>query len=809
MGVYLLKSSAILVIFWLLYVFFLEKENMHRFKRFYLVTSVLVAFIIPLLSITQYIYVESTDSFNFSNNLIPFAINEQQGVIETPFWTLESILWSVYILGVVLFSFRFIKNLFGIVKTIKTNEKQKQSSITFVLLKHLINPHTFLNFIFLNKFKFQKNEVPKEVLLHEEIHAKQRHSLDILFIELMQIVFWFQPFIWLFKCRIKLNHEFLADQAVIDAGYKPSTYQNTLLNYSSHQDYGLANAIDYSSIKKRFTVMKTQTSQQKKWTLRLLVLPLLGLLFYSFSNHEIVEVEKSANILVNGKPCDQCTLSVEAIKNLELNTNKNQEIVSFSAKISGKMTEFIKGNKLNETIKKYLSETSTPEFVQLLNIKVKGQKTPRNVLIQVKEGQQRIPSAKELAEYNSWAKKMKTKFEIMPESEKVNGYPHMINDEIFRYHKSIFKRMTKVQKDNSESLPEAVLVTEWPMPTAVIVNKTPNQQKPPTAKEIAEYNAWAKKMSGQISKAKSSKYSDYPIIKQKDIVRYKSIYNRMTEKQKATAEAFPNIPPPPPPVMDTIYTYKRLLNRVKSNPKNREANIIYLKKIYNEMNEKQKNQVENPSGIENLPPPPPPPPPTKVPQYKNGNRKTLKQIIEETPENVESGYEVLDNGESHYFIIYKSKKTYYNKDGFITDGKGNILPPPPPPPTPPAQKKANKSKGGPNADYIISDFQNCLQLPKSFITKNDEKLKIKCLENYTDNKLQIFNRWGNLVYSKENYNNNWDGTVEKSFAQDGSDKVIPGTYYYVFSSPKLEAQKAGYVLINSKNTDAVVIKKSK
>jgi len=806
MEIYLLKSSAILVIFWLLYVFFLEKENMHRFKRFYLVTSVLVAFIIPLLSITQYIYVESTDSFNFSNNLIPFAINEPQGVIETPFWTLESILWSVYILGVVLFSFRFIKNLFGIVKTIKTNEKQKQSSITFVLLKHLINPHTFLNFIFLNKFKFQKNEVPKEVLLHEEIHAKQRHSLDILFIELMQIVFWFQPFIWLFKCRIKLNHEFLADQAVIDAGFKPATYQNTLLNYSSHQDYGLANAIDYSSIKKRFTVMKTQTSQQKKWTLRLLVLPLLGLLFYSFSNHEIVEIEKSANILVNGKPCDQCTLSVEAIKNLELKTSKNQEIVSFSAKISGKMTEFIKGNKLNETIKKYLSETSTPEFVQLLNIKVKGQKTLRNVLIQVKEGQQRIPSAKEIESYNTWAKNVRSKF-----VKYSNGAVFMppIEEEGLVENLRIYSRMTKEQKEKAVEMPYPNLDADT-IEKSINESLSQNQQKPPTAKEIAEYNAWAKKMSGQISKAKSSKYSDYPIIKQRDLVRYKSIYSRMTEKQKKDAEAFPNIPPPPPPpVMDTIYTYKRLLNRVKSNPKNREANIIYLKKIYNEMNEKQKNQVENPSGIENLPPPPPPPPPTKVPQYKNGNRKTLKQIIEETPENVESGYEVLDNGESHYFIVYKGKKTYYNKDGFITDDKGNILPPPPPPPAPPAQKKANKSKGGQNADYIISDFQNCLQLPKSFITKNDQKLKIKCLENYTDNKLQIFNRWGNLVYSKENYNNNWDGTVEKSFAQDGSDKVIPGTYYYVFSSPKLEAQKAGYVLINSKNTDAVVIKKSK
>ena len=111
------------------------------------------------------------------------------------------------------------------------------------MLKQLINPHTFFNYIFLNKTKFENRALPKEVILHEETHAKQKHSLDILFIELLQIVFWFQPLIWLYKTRIKLNHEFLADQAVIDNGFEPANYQNTLLSYSSNdENYTLANA---------------------------------------------------------------------------------------------------------------------------------------------------------------------------------------------------------------------------------------------------------------------------------------------------------------------------------------------------------------------------------------------------------------------------------------------------------------------------------------------------------------------------------------------------------------------------------------
>jgi len=85
--------------------------------------------------------------------------------------------------------------------------------------------------------------------------------------------------------------------------------------------------------------------------------------------------------------------------------------------------------------------------------------------------------------------------------------------------------------------------------------------------------------------------------------------------------------------------------------------------------------------------PPPPPPPTKAAQYKNGKKKTLNEIIAETPKGVQSGYELLENGESHYYILHKGKKTYYNKDGYITNNKGKVIPPPPPPPPAPIKPK--------------------------------------------------------------------------------------------------------------------------
>ena len=145
----------------------------------------------------------------------------------------------------------------------------------------------------------QKYQVPKEVLFHEQTHAIQKHSLDILFIELIQIICWFNPFIYFIRKSIKLNHEFLADQAVLSKGINSSQYQNLLLLFSSNTTTPvLANSINFLLIKKRFTVMKKQKSKSKIWIRSFLLLPLLAVLIYSFSTVQEIEKYNSASIEV-------------------------------------------------------------------------------------------------------------------------------------------------------------------------------------------------------------------------------------------------------------------------------------------------------------------------------------------------------------------------------------------------------------------------------------------------------------------------------------------------------------------------------
>ncbi|WP_037316619.1 M56 family metallopeptidase [Salegentibacter sp. Hel_I_6] len=320
---YILKSVTILATLLLFYKLLLEKEDMHTFKRFYLLFSVIASIGIPLITITTYI---EPASQNFSPTMLQsseeISIAEDQSFMDY----LPFILWSIYALGVTFFSIKFIRNLRELLVKISINPKVKKEGFTRILLQEEIDPHTFLNYIFLNKKKYEQKQIPKEVIIHEEAHANQRQSLDILFVEFLQIIFWINPLIFFLKDFIKLNHEFLADREVLKKGIQKTEYQTTLLSFSSghlHSDF--VNPINYSSIKKRFTVMKTQTSKRTIWVRSLLILPLVSLLFFSFSNRELVEKDISS---FQAESSNSKTLALEVNESGKVFFQKNQTEMS-------------------------------------------------------------------------------------------------------------------------------------------------------------------------------------------------------------------------------------------------------------------------------------------------------------------------------------------------------------------------------------------------------------------------------------------------------------------------------------------------
>ncbi|GAA4324179.1 hypothetical protein GCM10023115_53360 [Pontixanthobacter gangjinensis] len=286
MLIYLLKSGLCLLILFGFYKLCLENENFHKIKRVYLLGALILAFSLPLITLTYQVEVEPVpDPSGFEE--VNFTGSKLENKSEV--WdNLYIIAISIYLLGFLFFGYRFFKNLRSLLTQAWKNEKIRELNYIFILLGQKLVPFSFLNYIFLNRTEFKKDEISQAVIEHEKAHVNQKHSLDLLFIEILQVIFWFNPLFYWIKRSIKLNHEFLADSEVLAKDFNALEYSNILFNYSSgYHHNALASPLNHSLIKKRI-IMITKDFSIKKLLLRAgLFLPVLGGCIFLFNN-EIV-----------------------------------------------------------------------------------------------------------------------------------------------------------------------------------------------------------------------------------------------------------------------------------------------------------------------------------------------------------------------------------------------------------------------------------------------------------------------------------------------------------------------------------------
>ena len=155
MEMYLINSAACLAILLLFYKLLLENETMHRFKRFYLLSSVLLALLIPFITFTTYVEVPTDSLQQLSGSSLMISETDSPSKLN---WA--TILWIIYGLGVVVFSIKFSSNLIRLIRRIQQNLKLKNKSYVNVLLSDKIVPHTFFNYLFFNKEDYLNKQIP-------------------------------------------------------------------------------------------------------------------------------------------------------------------------------------------------------------------------------------------------------------------------------------------------------------------------------------------------------------------------------------------------------------------------------------------------------------------------------------------------------------------------------------------------------------------------------------------------------------------------------------------------------------------------
>jgi hypothetical protein len=162
---------------------------------------------------------------------------------------------------------------------------------TIVLLNEKIVPHSFWRYIFINREDYYKGLIPKEIIAHECAHVRQRHTFDILFIELLIAFGWFNPAFYLYRNKMKQNHEFLADDAVVGSNHTIiPVYQSFLINYlPSNKNIIFTSHFNFLIIKKRLIMLTKRTSKKRIWCSIVALIPVIIAAIFVFSTKIVAQ----------------------------------------------------------------------------------------------------------------------------------------------------------------------------------------------------------------------------------------------------------------------------------------------------------------------------------------------------------------------------------------------------------------------------------------------------------------------------------------------------------------------------------------
>ena len=243
-----LKIVLVSALLLAVYYIFLEKEKVLKFNRFYLLFSLVFAYAVPFISLTIPNFEKSKPNLIIGNVVqqqAVFVSNAEQNNVNWMF-----LIPIIYVSVALLF---LVKAIFSVYKilNLKGQTLMYQHQKIKILEKETA-PFSFLNKIYFGKNYWIDNKIDQRIFLHEKLHVQQKHSFDILFIEILKIVTWFNPALYFYKKAMINNHEFLADENVVNNHYEVKSYQHLILDeIAHHQNYQLTHQFNFYNTKKR------------------------------------------------------------------------------------------------------------------------------------------------------------------------------------------------------------------------------------------------------------------------------------------------------------------------------------------------------------------------------------------------------------------------------------------------------------------------------------------------------------------------------------------------------------------------------
>lgn len=281
--IYILKVSLSLGVVFLFYHLVLRRLTFYNWNRWYLMGYSVLCFFLPFIDISIALE-QSAIKDNAVITWVPVLgqnfINEPEESVTLGAWDYAGL---VLITGILIMLIRFCIQLWSIRRMRRNAVLLSEDGMRLYQVDAAIIPFSFGDSIFINKDQHNIHEL-EEIIRHEFVHVKQKHSVDIIWGELLCLFNWYNPFAWLLKKAIRQNLEFIADRHVLEQGMDRKQYQYLLLKVIGNNHFSIANQFNFSSLKKRIAMMNKLRTARFHLVKFLFILPLVSVLLLAFRN---------------------------------------------------------------------------------------------------------------------------------------------------------------------------------------------------------------------------------------------------------------------------------------------------------------------------------------------------------------------------------------------------------------------------------------------------------------------------------------------------------------------------------------------
>ena len=270
--IYDAKVAVLIAVFYMFYRLLLSRETFHRVNRIVLLATAVASFVLPLCVITMH----ETVTMPMPEMDMEFSAVAVEQAVSVPWW--QIVLPILFIIGMCATLGHTLLSLIRIILLIRRSEQHPQEDGTIVCVtgNAALSPFSWMHYIVMNRADYEAHD--SAILAHERGHIRLRHSWDLLLVDTLTALQWFNPAMWMLRSDLRAIHEYEADGAVLSLGINARQYQYLLITKAAGiGGYSLANGISHSTLKNRINMMLHKKSQSSHLLKLLVLIPIVAI----------------------------------------------------------------------------------------------------------------------------------------------------------------------------------------------------------------------------------------------------------------------------------------------------------------------------------------------------------------------------------------------------------------------------------------------------------------------------------------------------------------------------------------------------